>query len=56
MDIINIYKKFYENFLVDESETGHKCEFEEKTYFEGQRIYPKNSCTVCICGKGFNGK
>lgn len=27
-----------------------------KTYKEGQRFYPKDSCSICICKRGFSGK
>jgi hypothetical protein len=30
------------------------CEHENRTYYEGQKIYPEGSCYSCICGKGFN--
>lgn len=30
-----------------------KCRFEGKTYFEGQRIAPKNLCYSCLCTKTF---
>ncbi|CAO1429760.1 unnamed protein product [Diamesa hyperborea] len=32
------------------------CEFEGKTYREGQKMYPKHSCYSCYCAKGFQDK
>lgn len=32
------------------------CEFEGRTYKEGERFYPKNHCYKCFCSKGFNNK
>ncbi|XP_028131820.1 uncharacterized protein LOC114327410 isoform X1 [Diabrotica virgifera virgifera] len=32
------------------------CEVDGKTVLEGQRFYPKDTCTHCVCPKNFNGK
>ncbi|KAK5641000.1 hypothetical protein RI129_009547 [Pyrocoelia pectoralis] len=32
------------------------CEVDGKTYREGQKFYPKDSCKQCVCQIGFNGK
>ncbi|XP_077285263.1 uncharacterized protein LOC143910601 [Arctopsyche grandis] len=31
------------------------CEWEGKTYREGEKFYPEGTCTQCICTKRFNG-
>lgn len=32
-----------------------KCEFDGKTFMEGEKIYPENSsCHSCLCTKDFN--
>lgn len=33
-----------------------KCEFNGKTYYEGQRIDTEKSCFTCTCAKGFEDK
>lgn len=33
-----------------------KCEFEGKTYYEGERIDTGRSCYNCLCGKDFEDK
>jgi hypothetical protein len=34
----------------------YECQFEGKTYYEGERMYPqKSKCLTCSCQKGFNG-
>lgn len=32
------------------------CEFENRTYYEGEKIQPEALCYSCICGAGFNEK
>lgn len=32
------------------------CEFEGRTYREGERMYPKNHCYKCFCAKNFANK
>lgn len=32
------------------------CEFEGKTYREGERMFPKKYCYKCFCGKNFNSQ
>lgn len=35
------------------AENVAKCEIEGKTYKEGEKMYLKESCDVCICDKDF---
>lgn len=32
------------------------CEYDGKTFREGERFYPKNHCFKCFCTKNFNNK
>lgn len=32
------------------------CEYEGRTYREGEKIYPENECFNCYCTKDFNNK
>lgn len=39
----------------DKIEKLGKCEFEGRTYTEGEKIYPeRSSCHTCLCTKDFN--
>lgn len=33
----------------------HECEFEGTRYREGEIFIPSNSCSKCVCRKGFRG-
>lgn len=33
-----------------------KCEYNGKTYIEGQKFEVEEPCKSCICQKGFDGK
>ncbi len=34
----------------------HQCKLDDKVYYEGQRMYPKEDpCKVCFCNTSWNG-
>nr|AQM58347.1 venom fibrillin 1 [Pristhesancus plagipennis] len=40
----------------DETPPSGTCEYAGKTYYHGEKFYPKEEpCKWCICGEGFNG-
>lgn len=44
-------------YLGNEVKNLSTCEFEGKTYREGERMYPADhSCYKCLCKKGFENK
>lgn len=56
----NTHTTFHKNgnyvyFVESESAATATCEVDGTSYKEGERFYPKNACTVCVCQKGFNG-
>lgn len=38
----------------NDTEVLAKCEFENATYREGQKMYPKDLCYSCLCTKDYN--
>jgi hypothetical protein len=43
-------------YIGEDLEKLAKCEYNGKTYYEGERLDTGRSCYSCYCGKGFENK